>query len=83
MLICVESGMSIESAFNKVAQEVGRSPSNWPKNWADDGGAVLSARPPVAFQNLADRCGHSGVKAVLRALIQSENTAPPWGRLCA
>ena len=32
LLICVESGMSIEMAFGKVGSEVGRRPLSWPKN---------------------------------------------------
>ena len=33
MLICVESGMSIEAAFTKVAAEIGTQSPNWPRNW--------------------------------------------------
>ena len=33
LLICVESGMSIEAAFTKVAAEIGPHPSSWPRNW--------------------------------------------------
>ena len=81
MLICVESGMSIESAFNKVAQEVGTQSSEL----AEELGlttAELSYLPDrkQAFQNLAERCGHSGVKAVAAALIQSEKYGTPMGQ---
>ena len=81
MLICVESGMSIESAFNRVAQEVGSQSVEL----AEELGlttAELSYLPDrkVAFQNLADRCGHSGVKAVAAALIQSEKYGTPMGQ---
>ncbi len=80
MLICVESGMSIEAAFNKVAQEVGTQSVEL----AEELGlttAELSYLPDrrMAFQNLADRCGHSGVKAVAAALIQSEKYGTPMG----
>ena len=80
MLICVESGMSIEAAFNRVAQEVGTQSAEL----AEELGlttAELSYLPDrrVAFQNLADRCGHSGVKAVAAALIQSEKYGTPMG----
>jgi tight adherence protein C len=34
----------------------------------------------MAFQNLAERCGHSGVKAVAAALIQSEKYGTPMGQ---
>jgi len=81
MLICVESGMSIESAFNKVAQEVGTQSVEL----AEELGlttAELSYLPDrrLAFQNLADRCGHSGVKAVAAALVQSEKYGTPMGQ---
>ncbi len=32
MLICIESGMSIEQSFRKVAQEIGASRSRWRKS---------------------------------------------------
>ena len=80
LLICVESGMSIESAFNRVAQEVGTSSAEL----AEELGlttAELSYLPDrrVAFQNLAERCGHNGVKAVAAALVQSEKYGTPVG----
>jgi tight adherence protein C len=81
MLICVESGMSIEASFNRVAQEVGTQSVEL----AEELGlttAELSYLPDrrVAFQNLAERCGHSGVKAVAAALIQSEKYGTPVGQ---
>ncbi len=81
LLICVESGMSIESAFNRVAQEVGTQSVEL----AEELGlttAELSYLPDrrVAFQNLAERCGHSGVKAVAAALVQSEKYGTPVGQ---
>ena len=81
MLICVESGMSIEAAFNRVAGEVGSQSVEL----AEELGlttAELSYLPDrrQAFQNLAERCGHSGVKAVAAALIQSEKYGTPMGQ---
>jgi tight adherence protein C len=81
LLICVESGMSIESAFNRVASEVGTQSVEL----AEELGlttAELSYLPDrrQAFQNLAERCGHSGVKAVAAALIQSEKYGTPMGQ---
>jgi tight adherence protein C len=81
LLICVESGMSIEAAFNRVAQEIGSQSVEL----AEELGlttAELSYLPDrrVAFQNLADRCGHSGVKAVAAALVQSEKYGTPMGQ---
>ena len=81
MLICVESGMSIEAAFNKVAQEVGTQSADLAEELALTT-AELSYLPDrkQAFQNLAERCGHSGVKAVAAALIQSEKYGTPMGQ---
>ncbi len=81
LLICVESGMSIEAAFNRVAQEIGSQSIEL----AEELGlttAELSYLPDrkLAYQNLADRCGHSGVKAVAAALIQSEKYGTPLGQ---
>ena len=80
MLICVESGMSIEAAFNRVASEIGTQSVEL----AEELGlttAELSYLPDrrTAFKNLAIRCGHSGVKAVSAALIQSERYGTPVG----
>jgi tight adherence protein C len=44
--------------------------------------AELSYLPErrVAFENLAQRCGHSGVKAVATALNQAEKYGTPLGQ---
>jgi tight adherence protein C len=81
LLICVESGMSIELAFNRVATEVGSQSVEL----AEELGlttAELSYLPDrrLAFTNLASRCGHSGVKAVAAALVQSEKYGTPMGQ---
>jgi tight adherence protein C len=81
MLICVESGMSIESSFTRVAGEIGaQSPE-----LAEELGlttAELSYLPDrrQAFDNLAKRCGHPGVKSVATALNQSEKYGTPMGQ---
>jgi tight adherence protein C len=82
MLICVESGMSIEAAFNRVSQEVGRQSAELAEELSLTT-AELSYLPlrRQAFQNLADRCGHSGVKSVAAALIQSEKYGTPMGQV--
>jgi tight adherence protein C len=81
MLICVESGMSIESAFGKVAAEIGTQSVEL----AEELGlttAELSYLPDrsQAFDNLARRCGHSGVKSVAIALNQAEKYGTPMGQ---
>ncbi|HKU54769.1 MAG TPA: type II secretion system F family protein [Rhizomicrobium sp.] len=81
MLICVESGMSIESAFSRVAAEVGTQSPELAEELALTT-AELSYLPDrrQAFDNLAKRCGHPGVKAVATALNQAEKYGTPLGQ---
>src|SRR6476646_2310516 len=62
LLICVESGMSIEAAFTRVAAEIGTQSLELAEEFGLTT-AELSYLPDrrVAFENLAKRCGHSGV----------------------
>jgi tight adherence protein C len=81
MLICVESGMSIESAFTRVAGEIGTQSAELAEELALTT-AELSYLPDrrQAFDNLAKRCGHAGVKAVATALNQAEKYGTPLGQ---
>lgn len=81
LLICVESGMSIEAAFNRVSSEIGSQSVELAEEFGLTT-AELSYLPDrrVAFENLARRCNHSGVKAVCAALIQSERYGTPMGQ---
>jgi len=81
LLICVESGMSIEAALQKVGEEVGNSGPEL----AEELGlttAELSylAERKQAYVNLADRTGLDIVKGVTTALIQSEKYGTPLGQ---
>jgi tight adherence protein C len=80
MLICVESGMSIESSFTRVAGEIGSQSAELAEELALTT-AELSYLPDrrQAFDNLAKRCGHPGVKAVATALNQAEKYGTPLG----
>ncbi|GAA0550049.1 tight adherence protein C [Rhizomicrobium palustre] len=87
LLICVESGMSVEAGFAKVAAEIGQSSAELAEEFALTT-AELSYLPDrkQAFENLAKRCGHQGVKAVATALNQAERYGTPLGqalRVCA
>ena len=81
LLICVESGMSIEVALQKVGQEVaGTSPE-----LAEELGLTVAElsylqERKAAYQNLAERTGLDGVKGVTTALIQSEKYGTPLGQ---
>ena len=80
MLICVESGMSIETAFQRVAAEIGTQSAELAEELALTT-AELSYLPDrrQAFDNLAKRCGHAGVKSVATALNQAEKYGTPLG----
>ncbi|MEM9169520.1 MAG: type II secretion system F family protein [Pseudomonadota bacterium] len=81
LLICVESGMSIEAALQKVSEEVG---PNCPE-LAEELGLTVAELSYLqerkkAYVNLADRTGLDGVKGVTTALIQSEKYGTPLGQ---
>lgn len=87
LLICVESGMSIEAAFTRVAAEIGAQSIELAEEFGLTT-AELSYLPDrrQAFDNLAKRCGNSGVKAIAAALNQAEKYGTPLGqalRVCA
>ena len=80
LLICVESGMSIEAAFRKVSEEVGTQSVALAEEFTLTT-AELSYLPDrrQAYENLAQRTGLEGVKAVCLALQQSERYGTPLG----
>jgi tight adherence protein C len=80
MLICVESGMSIEMAFAKVGAEIGTASVELAEELQITTAelAYLQERR-VAYENLARRTGHEGVKSVTMALIQGERYGTPLG----
>jgi hypothetical protein len=80
LLICVEAGMSIEMGFNKVSQEIGSASPELAEEFGITV-AELSYLPDrrQAYENLAIRTGHEGVKAVCMALGQAERYGTPLG----
>jgi tight adherence protein C len=80
MLICVESGMSIELAFRKVSTEIGGQSVPLAEELALCTAELsyLSERRQ-AYENLATRTGLEGVKSVCTALIQAERYGTPLG----
>ncbi len=78
LLICVEAGMSIEAALNKVAHEIGiQSPQLAEELILTTAELSYLQERRDAYQNLADRTGQDGVKAVCMALIQAERYGTP------
>jgi tight adherence protein C len=80
LLICVESGMSIEAAIVKVGQEVGGSSIELAEELTLLS-AELSYLPErrLAYEGLAKRTNHPGIKAVVTAMIQAERYGTPLG----
>ena len=80
LLICVESGMSIEAAIVKVSQEVGGSSIELAEELSLLS-AELSYLPErrMAYEGLAKRTNHPGIKAVVTAMIQAERYGTPLG----
>jgi tight adherence protein C len=78
LLICVESGMSIDHAFRKVSQEIGIQSIPL----AEELGlttAELSYLPDrrAAFENLATRTGIDTLKQISTVLVQAERYGTP------
>jgi tight adherence protein C len=80
LLICVESGMSIEAAIMKVGQEVGGASIELAEELSLLS-AELSYLPErrLAYDGLARRTNHPGIKAVTTAMIQAERYGTPLG----
>lgn len=80
LLICVESGMSVEAAFNKVAAEVGSQSVELAEELALTTAELSYLQDRrLAYENLGKRTGLPGVKAVTTSLIQAERYGTPLG----
>ena len=80
MLICVESGISIEAAFRRVAEEIGSQSVELAEELVLTNAELsfLQERRQ-AYENLAMRTGLESVKSVSQALIQAERYGTPVG----
>ncbi|MGS4947453.1 type II secretion system F family protein [Meridianimarinicoccus sp. RP-17] len=80
LLICVESGMSVEAAFRKVAQEIADESRELSYEFS-----VLTAElsylsdRAAAYQNLGKRIGLDSVHATVTSLVQAEHYGTPVG----
>ncbi len=79
-LICVESGMTAELGFQKVASEIGGASVELAEELT-----LLTAELSylqerrTAYENLSDRTGLEGVRGVMTSLIQAERYGTPLG----
>lgn len=81
LLICIESGMSIEHAFRRVSMEIGMQSLPLAEELALTT-AELSYLPErrTAYSNFAARTGLDGVKQISTSLIQAEKYGTPLGQ---
>ncbi len=80
MLICVETGMSIEHAFKKVAEEMGATSIELAKELSLTNAELnyLQERRQ-AYENMSKRTDLEAVQAVMGCLIQSEKYGTSLG----
>ena len=78
LLICVQSGMSIEAAFKLVSQEIGSQsiPLAEELTLTTAEMSYLQERRQ-AYENLGIRCGLDGVRSVTTSLMQAERYGTP------
>lgn len=78
MLICVESGMSVEAALRKVADEIGSQSVELAEEFILTNAELsyLQERKQ-AYENLASRTGLESVRSVSQALVQAERYGTP------
>lgn len=81
LLICVEAGMSVELALQRVGGEIASISVELAEEFALTT-AELSYLPErrQAYENLARRTNHPGVKSVAMALTQAEKYGTPVGQ---
>ncbi len=81
LLICIESGMSIEAAFRKVSSEIVTQSIALSEEFTLTTAELSYLQDrKVAYENLAKRTALEGVKSVCLALQQSERYGTPLGQ---
>ena len=81
LLICVQSGMSVEAAFGKVSKEIATQSLELAEELSLTTAELSYLQDRrQAFDNLGKRTGIPGVKAVTTALIQAERYGTPVGQ---
>lgn len=80
LLICVQAGLSLEGAFNRVTEEIGVQSVEIAEELGQTAAelAFLGDRRQ-AFENMAMRTGMANFKSLATALIQSERYGTPVG----
>ncbi len=82
LLICVESGMSIEAALKKVSEQVGGQSIALAEELTLTTAELSYLQDRrMAYENLAKRTDLEGVKSVCMALQQAERYGTPLGQM--
>lgn len=81
LLICIESGMSVEAAFRRVSSEIGTQSIPLAEEFSLTTAELSYLQDrKMAYENLAKRTGLEGVKSVCMALMQAERYGTPLGQ---
>ncbi len=81
MVICVEGGLSVEGAFDRVTQEIGeKSPALAQEFGLTSAELAYLGNRHKAYMNFADRTGLPAIKSLATTLIQSEKYGTPVGQ---
>ena len=81
LLICIESGMSVEAGFRKVSEEIGGQSIPLAEEFTLTTAELSYLQDrKVAYENLAKRVDLEGVKAVCMALMQAERYGTSLGQ---
>jgi tight adherence protein C len=81
LLICIESGMSIEAAFKRVSMEIGSQSIPLAEEFTLTTAELSYLQDrKQAYENLARRTNLDGVKSVCMALQQAERYGTPLGQ---
>jgi tight adherence protein C len=81
LLICIESGISVEAAFRRVSLEISKQSVALSEEFTLTTAELSYLQDrKVAYENLAKRTGLDGVKSVCLALQQAERYGTPLGQ---
>ena len=81
LLICVQSGMSVEAGFAKVGKEIVTQSVELAEEMMLTTAELSYLQDRrQAYENLAKRTGLPGVKSVMTALVQAERYGTPVGQ---
>ena len=81
MVICVEGGLSVEGAFDRVTDEIAdKSPTLAQEFGITSAELAYLGDRHKAYSNFADRTGLPAVKSLATTLVQSEKYGTPVGQ---